>query len=88
MKRTKSTGHGPGKGKVSLSCTIPEDIDRQLRELAAESGLTRAGYAKKAVIRAVKRREKITEQIISDNIVSYPSSHPQNPTARAADGPT
>lgn len=84
MKRTKK-GHGPGKGKVSLSCTIPVEIDQQLRELAQLSGLTKAGYAKKAVIRAVERREKVTEQVVSDKIISYPLEHPENPTARAAD---
>lgn len=84
MKRThKPTGHGPGRGKVNLSCTIPVEIDRQLRQLAEESGLTRAGYAKKAVIRAVQRREKVTEQVVSEAI--YPLEHPANPTARAAD---
>ena len=83
MNRAEKTGHGPGRGKISLSCTIPVEIDQQLRQLAGESGLTRSGYAKRAVIRAVQRRERVTEQVISDTI--YPLEHPENPTARAAD---
>lgn len=84
MKRTK-TGHGPGKGKVALSCTIPEEIDRELRRLAAQSGKTRSGYAKRAVIHAVTRQQRYIEQIVEDTI--YPLEHPENPTERAAEKP-
>jgi predicted DNA-binding protein len=84
MKRTKK-GHGPGKGKVSLSCTIPEEIDRELRRLATSSGKTRSGYAKRAVMQAVARGEQYIEQTISKHV--YPFEHPENPTARAAEPP-
>ncbi len=84
MKRTtKGASHGPGKGKVSLSCTIPADIDRELRRLAAESGKTRSGYAKRAVIHAVTRQQRYIEQTVEGTI--YPLEHPEKPVQRAAE---
>jgi hypothetical protein len=64
MPRPKrTTGHGPGRGKISLSCTIPVDIHAQLQHLAQQSGLTRAGYAARAIIRAVERTEVVSEHV-------------------------
>jgi len=85
MKRTKK-GHGVGKGSVSISTSIPFSVDAKLRRLAEASELTRGGYARDAIIAAVKRghiRRVTRTTLDADNV--YPLEHPQNPTARAAD---
>lgn len=53
MKTTK--GHGPGKDSVHIGTSIPVDVDKRLRRLAAASGLTRSGYAREAINDAVSR---------------------------------
>jgi hypothetical protein len=88
MKRTKGPrrGHGPGKGSVFISCTIPEEFDAELRRLAAASNLTRAGMARECIQDAVARGLTITTQKShAGKIIDYPLDHPGNPTARAAD---
>jgi hypothetical protein len=85
MKRTKK-GHGVGKGSVSISTSIPASVDAQLRRLAQASELTRGGYARDAILDAVKRghiRKVTRTTLAADNV--YPLEHPQKPTARAAD---
>jgi hypothetical protein len=87
MKRTKK-GHGVGKNSISISTSIPLSVDAELRKLATASELTRGGYARDAIIDAVKRGHlrKVTRTTIRDpKIVKYPLEHPENPTARAAD---
>lgn len=88
MKRTKRRGHGVGKDSVSISTSIPIAVDAELRKLAAASELTRGGYARDAIIEAVKagHLRKVTRTKLTDRkIVKYPLEHPENPTARAAD---
>lgn len=88
MKRTKRRGHGVGKDSVSISTSIPISVDLELRKLAAASELTRGGYARDAIIEAVKSghvRKVTRTKIRKSNIVEYPLDHPENPTARAAD---
>lgn len=85
MKRTKK-GHGVGKDSASISTSIPLAVDAELRKLAAASELTRGGYAREAIIQAV--RERFTRTVIrttADKVVRYPLEHPANPTARAAE---
>ncbi len=86
MKRTKK-GHGVGKNSVSISTSIPLNVDAELRKLAIASELTRGGYARDAIIDAVKRGHirAVTRTTIEDRkIVDY-SDHATNPTASAAD---
>lgn len=90
MKRTgsKSGRHGAGKNSVDIACTIPADVDAELRKLAAASELTRGGYARDVIIQAVANGylRKITRTTAKHSkIVQYPLDHPENPTARAAD---
>lgn len=88
MKRTKRRGHGVGKDSVSISTSIPVSVDQELRKLAAASELTRGGYARDAIIEAVKSghvRKVTRTKLRSSKIVEYPLDHPENPTARAAD---
>jgi hypothetical protein len=87
MKRTK-TGHGVGKDSISISTSIPLSVDAELRKLATASELTRGGYAREAIEQAVKAGyiREVTRTTIRDRkIVRYPTKHPANPTARAAD---
>ena len=88
MKRTKRRGHGVGKDAVSISTSIPISVDAELRKLAAASELTRGGYARDAIIEAVKAghiRKVTRTKLRSGKIVEYPLDHPEKPTARAAD---
>jgi hypothetical protein len=88
MKRTKAArrGHGPGKGSVFISCTIPETVDHDLRRLAATSELTRAAMARECIQDAVARGLTITtHRSHAGKVIAYPLTHPANPTARAAD---
>lgn len=86
MKRTKK-GHGVGKDSVSISTSIPASVDAQLRKLAAASELTRGGYARDAIIDAVKRGHirSVTRTTIQERKVVNYSDHAENPTLRAAD---
>lgn len=90
MKRTgsKSRRHGAGKNSVDIACTIPADVDAELRKLAAASELTRGGYARDVIIQAVAAGylHKITRTTSKQSkVVQYPVEHPENPTDRAAD---
>lgn len=88
MKRTKRRGHGVGKDSVSISTSIPIAVDVELRKLAAASELTRGGYARDAIIEAVKsgHLRKVTRTKISDHkIVEYPLEDPENPDDGDAD---
>ena len=86
MKRTKK-GHGVGKDSVSISTSIPLSVDAELRKLASASELTRGGYAKEAIIKAVREKfiRAVTRTTIQERkIVNY-SDHAENPALRAAD---
>jgi hypothetical protein len=86
MKRTKSRGRGPGKGSTWISTTIPHEVDQELRRLAAASDLTRSAMARECITDAVTRGLTITTQKShAGKVIHYPTTHPGNPTARAAD---
>ena len=69
--------HPHGKGKKSISTTVPVEIMAALDHLAIESGITRSNYAREVIIQAVnagrilssrdiKRRERYsTPEVIS-----------------------
>jgi hypothetical protein len=52
-KHKETTGHGPGKGKHSISSTVSLEVLEALDYLATSSGLTRGGYVSAAVVAAV-----------------------------------
>ena len=84
MKRTK--GKGPGKGSTWISTTIPIETDAELRRLAAASRLTRSAMARECISDAVARGLTITpHRSHAGKVIEYPTSHPANPTARAAE---
>lgn len=85
MKRTKRRGNGPGKGKVWISTNLPEDVDAELRRLAALSKVTRGAYARECILEGVERQLVIGKTRQPAKIIAYPLEHPQNMTARAAD---
>jgi hypothetical protein len=86
MKRTKK-GHGVGKDSVSISTSIPLSVDADLRKLASASELTRGGYARDAIIDAVKRGHirQVTRTTIQERKVVNYSEHAPKPALRAAD---
>lgn len=53
MKNPETTGHGPGRGKHSISSTVTLEVLEALDYLAHRSGLTRGGYVGAAVTAAV-----------------------------------
>lgn len=85
--------HPHGKGKTSISTTIPVEIMAALDHLAVESGLTRSNYAREVITEAVKsgrvlssrdikRRERYnTPEIIALRAAENPS---QNKPSRSA----
>ena len=84
MKRTKS--RGPGKGSTWISTTIPHEVDQELRRLASASSLTRSAMARECIQDAVARGLTVTtHKSHAGKVITYPLSHPGNPTARAAD---
>jgi hypothetical protein len=50
--RKEKTGHGAGKGSVSISTSVDEKTMAQIDALAAQSGLTRGGWARAALTEA------------------------------------
>lgn len=62
MKSTKrrKSDETAGKGKVRISCTIPEEVDAELCRLARASSLTRSGMAGECIVDAVARGLTIT----------------------------
>jgi hypothetical protein len=52
-KKPETTGHGPGRGKHSISSTVSLEVLEALDYLATRSGLTRGGYVSEAVTAAV-----------------------------------
>jgi hypothetical protein len=50
--RKEKTGHGVGKGSVSISTSVDEKTMEQIDALAARSGLTRGGWARAALTEA------------------------------------
>ena len=85
MKRTKGRGNRAGKGKVWISTSIPENVDAELRRLAALSKVTRGAYARECLLEGVERQLVIGTTRQPAKVVAYPVEHPENPTARAAD---
>jgi hypothetical protein len=53
MSKRQTSGHGPGRGKHSISSTVSLEILEALDYLATRSGLTRGGYVSEAVTSAV-----------------------------------
>jgi hypothetical protein len=53
MKKPETTGHGPGRGKHSISSTVTLEVLEALEYLAHRSGLSRGGYVNAAVTAAV-----------------------------------
>ncbi len=53
MKKPETTGHGPGRGKHSISSTVTLEVLEALDYLAHRSGLSRGGYVGAAVTAAV-----------------------------------
>ncbi len=86
MKRTAKR-HGAGKKSRDISTTIPVEIDDQLRQLAAASELTRGGYAKEAIIKAVREKfiRAVSRTTIQERKIVHYSDHAENPALRAAD---
>ncbi len=86
MKRTKK-GHGVGKDSISISTSIPLKVDAERRKLANASELTRGGYARDAIIDAVKRGHirAVTRTTIQERKIVKYDDHAPNPTLRAAD---
>lgn len=86
MKRTKSRGNPPGKGKAWISTSIPLEVDDELRRLADASSLTRSAMARECIQDAVARGLTITtHKSHAGKVIDYPLAHPQNRTARGAD---
>jgi hypothetical protein len=52
-KHKETTGHGPGRGKHSISSTVSLEVLEALDYLATRSDLTRGGYVSEAVNAAV-----------------------------------
>jgi hypothetical protein len=52
-KKPETTGHGPGRGKHSISSTVSLEVLEALDYLATRSGLSRGGYVSEAVTAAV-----------------------------------
>ena len=52
-KQADRTGHGPGRGKASISSTLCVEVLEALDQLATESGLSRGGYISAAVTASV-----------------------------------
>jgi hypothetical protein len=53
MKTPK--GHGPGRGMVQINTTIPDEADALLRAQAANNNETRSAYARRLLIRGLRR---------------------------------
>ena len=54
LMRKEKTGHGVGKGSVSISTSVDEKTMQQIDALAARSGLTRGGWARAALTEAAE----------------------------------
>ena len=54
LMRKEKTGHGVGKGSVSISTSVDEKTMDQIDVLAAKSGLTRGGWARAALTEAAE----------------------------------
>jgi len=54
--------HPHGKGKTSISTTIPNDILEALDYLATKSGVTRSTYAREAIIASVRAARTVSAQ--------------------------
>jgi len=54
LMRKEKTGHGVGKGSVSISTSVDEKTMEQIDALAAKSGLTRGGWARAALTEAAE----------------------------------
>jgi hypothetical protein len=88
MKRTtrRKSDQTAGKDSTRISTTIPLAVDAELCRLATASGQTRSGMARECIKDAVTRGLTITTQKShAGKVISYPTTHPANPTARAAD---
>ena len=88
MKRTtrRKSDQSAGKGRTRISTTISETADAELRRLAAASNLTRTAMARECIHDAVARGLTITtHKSHAGKVITYPLTHPENPTARAAD---
>jgi hypothetical protein len=88
MKRTtrRKSDNTAGKGRTRISTTIALATDAELCRLAAASNLTRTAMARECIEDAVARGLSITTQKShAGKVISYPTTHPANPTARAAD---
>jgi len=88
MKRTprRKSDQSAGKGRTRISTTITEATDAELCRLAEASSLTRAAMARECISDAVARGLTITaHKSHAGKVIDYPLSHPENPTARAAD---
>lgn len=79
MKRTKGR-HGAGRKSADISTSIPKEIDAKLRELAQESELTRGGYAREAIIDAVRRKfvRRVVRETVEGKIVKIPTKTKTN----------
>jgi hypothetical protein len=78
--RKEKTGHGVGKGSVSISTSVDEKTMEQIDALAARSGLTRGGWARAALTEAASESACYAKTTTRTN--PQGKATPQDTTAR------
>lgn len=64
--------HPHGKGKTSISTTIPNDVLEALDYLATKSGVTRSTYAREAITASVMAGRTVSAQELMQRRYSTP----------------
>jgi metal-responsive CopG/Arc/MetJ family transcriptional regulator len=85
--------HPHGKGKTSISTTIPNEVLEALDYLATKSGVTRSTYAREAIIASVRAGRTVSAQELmqrrynTPEVISIrPAENPTNPKPRRSAG--
>ncbi len=80
LMRKEKTGHGVGKGSVSISTSVDEKTMEQIDILAAKSGLTRGGWARAALTEAASEFACYTKTVTR----TYPQTGKATPQSSAS----
>ena len=75
--------HPHGKGKTSISTTIPNEVLEALDYLATKSGVTRSTYAREAIIESVRAGRTVSAQ----ELMKRRYNTPEVISLRAAENP-
>lgn len=80
LMRKEKTGHGVGKGSVSISTSVDEKTMEQIEILAAKSGMTKGGWARAALTEAASEFACYTRTVTR----AYPQTGKATPQSSAS----